>query len=134
MRKIVSVLNKSIDPGKAINALAHMSFGMGASRTKESCLMNYETSSGEEFPHISKRPFIILKATENKVKELVRRALEEKVEFTAFTEAMTVGSWEEQAQKSKDLSFDEQKFYGITLWGDSEKITEMTRKHSLWKV
>jgi hypothetical protein len=52
--KPLAVLNKSIEPGKLMNALAHMSIGLGATLGKEALhLCNYQDADGGSHPCIS---------------------------------------------------------------------------------
>ena len=68
-KKLVAVLNKSVEPGRLMNALAHMCTGFGAGLGETQLeLMNYHDKSDNLYPNISKMPFIILKANSNKIK------------------------------------------------------------------
>lgn len=61
VNKLVAVLNKSIDTGKVMNALAHMCVGLGSAIGKEALrLTNYKDADGNSHPFISEIPFIIL--------------------------------------------------------------------------
>ena len=60
--KLVAVVNKKIETGVLMNALAHMCLGFGAhTGSKELHLMDYKNAEGFVYPNISKMPFIILK-------------------------------------------------------------------------
>lgn len=127
-------MNKSVEPGVAMNALAHVCLGFGAHLGEENLLLvDYITKEGKHYPNISKMPFIILQANSNKIRGLVETAKEQRVEWAAFTDTMTVGSWEEQIERTAQKMDEELIFYGIVLFGKWEVITEMTRKFSLWK-
>ena len=58
-KKIVAVMNKSTDPGRSMNALAHICLGF--SEYGKNCddfhFMNYKTKDGFEYPYISKNAF-----------------------------------------------------------------------------
>ena len=59
--KLVAVLNKRIEPGKVMNALAHMCIGLGAVIGEEELrLTDYRDADGGSHPYISEIPFIIL--------------------------------------------------------------------------
>lgn len=52
--KLVAVLNKSCEPGVAMNALAHMSFGLGQLvEEKNALLCNYVDATALSHPAIS---------------------------------------------------------------------------------
>lgn len=132
--KLVAVLNKKIEPGKAMNALAHMTAGMVGTydNVPEMQIINYEDKDGGA--HMaSKCPFIILKAkNSNKIRGLRNAAIQEGIHFASFTEAMTVGTWEEQVERSKDTPEEELEYYGICLFGEKEVLDEFTKSFSLW--
>ncbi len=58
--KIVAVINKDIDTGVAMNALAHMTIGLGAQLDNERLRLNdYVDKDGNVYPNISQILFII---------------------------------------------------------------------------
>ncbi len=132
--KFVAVLNKKIEPGKVMNALGHMTAGLAGTyeNREEMDIINYEDKDGGA--HMaSKHPFIILKAkNSNKIRGLRNAAIQEGIPFASFTEAMTVGGWEEQVERSKSTPEAELEYYGICLFGTPEQLDELTRSFSLW--
>jgi hypothetical protein len=132
--KLVAVLNEKIEPGVIMNALAHMCIGFGADIGKDSLrLTNYVDADGISHPNISEMPFMILKANSNKIKALKAAAREAGIHCVDFIDTMTTGSYEEQLERTKQKTDDELVYYGIVLFGDWDKVTEFTRKFSLWK-
>ncbi len=93
--KLVAVLNKSIEPGKVMNALAHMCIGLGSAIGKEAMANN--------------------------------------IMFNDFTDTMTVGAYKEQIERTAQVKDQSLIYNGIVLFGDWDKVTELTRKCSLWK-
>ncbi len=132
--KLVAVMNQSLEPGVAMNALAHMCIGFGAKLGAEELqLIDYIDAEGNAYPNISKMPFIILKASSNKLRSLRLAAIQEGMAFAAFTDTMTVGTWEDQISKTKQTPEADLNYFGIVLYGDWQKVTEFTRKFSLLK-
>ena len=132
--KLVAVMNKSVDPGKVMNALAHMCIGFGASLGRDALnLVNYQDKTNNVYPDISKMPFIILSANSNKINNLRKSAMHEDIQFSVFTDTMTVGTWEEQIARTKETAEEDINFMGIVLFGEWGKVTELTKKFSLWK-
>lgn len=132
--KIVAVLNKSIETGKVMNALAHMSIGFGAALGEETLeLVDYQDADQNTHPNISKMPFIVLKTNSNKIRRLRLDAIEKNIRFVDFTDPMTVGTWEEQIERSSKTKEEDLTYYGIVLFGDYDVVSEMTRKYSLWQ-
>mgnify|MGYP000169704413 CR=1 FL=1 len=133
-KKLVAVVNEKAEPGKVMNALAHMCIGFGAMIGKESLrLMDYRDADGGSHPHISEMPFIILKANSNKIRQLRALAKEHAIQFTDFTDTMTVGTYQEQIEKTASTPEEALVYFGIVLFGDWNRVTELTRKFSLWK-
>jgi len=136
--KLVAVLNEKIEPGNVMNALAHMCIGLGAElgaeMGKEALRpTRYVDADGGVHPFISEMPFMILKANSNKIRGLRKAAEEEKIPFADFTDTMTVGSYLEQIEKTLKTKEDDLIFYGIVLFGNWDRVSELTKKFSLWK-
>jgi len=133
--KLVAVMNKQIEPGRAMNALAHMSLGFGAvTDSSELAIMDYTDGDGNIYPNISKMPYIVLKAkNSNKVRQLFQSAKAAGIKCTVFTETMTVGTWEEQEARTKRAAPEDLVFWGVLLFGPTEIVTELTKKLSLWQ-
>jgi hypothetical protein len=132
--KLVAVMNKSIDPGKIMNALAHMCIGFGAKLGKEALyLIAYQDKDHNVYPDISKMPFIILSANSNKINNLRKSAIESTIQYSVFTDTMTIGTWEEQVAKTQLAAEKDISFMGIVIFGDWGKVTDLTKKFSLWK-
>jgi hypothetical protein len=131
--KLVAVLNKKIETGKAMNALAHMSIGLAnLCKDKDVGVINYEDFDGGAH-FASKYPYIILRAdNSNKIRTLRNALVEKKIPFASFTNAMTIGTWEEQVAKSKATKEMDLEYYGICMFGDKSNLDELTRKFSLW--
>ena len=132
--KIIAVLNKNIEPGKLMNALAHMSFGLGnVVDNEKSQLTNYKDADNGNHNNISEMPFIILRANSNKIRKTRNAAIENNIQFVDFTHTMTVGSFKEQINLSSKTKEQDMEYYGIVLFGDWSKVSKITKKFSLWK-
>jgi len=132
--KFSAILNEKIEPGKAMNALAHMTAGLVGSypRPEELEIINYEDKNGSR--HLaSKHPFIILSAkNSNKLRTLRKEVIEKGVHFASFTDAMTVGTWEDQVDRSQETAEENLEYYGVCLFGERSVVEELTKKFSLW--
>lgn len=132
-KKFVAVLNKKIEVGKVMNALAHMTVGLVNSYPNEDMgVINYEDKNGGA--HMaSKYPYIILKGdNSNKIRTLRNALIEKNIPFASFTNAMTIGGWEEQVERSKATPEEELEYYGICMLGEKSDLDELTKKFSLW--
>ena len=132
--KLVAVMNEKIEPGVIMNVLAHMCIGFGSDIGKESLrLTNYIDADKGSHPSISEMPFMILKANSNKIRTLRQTAIESGIKCVDFTNTMTIGSYLEQIERTEQTKEADLIYYGIVLFGDWDKISELTRKFSLWK-
>lgn len=132
--KLVAVLNKSIEPGKVMNALAHMCIGLGSAIGQTDLrLTHYQDASGGSHPFISEIPFIILSENSNKIRKLRQAALNENILLNDFTDTMTAGTYQEQIERTAQTKEEDLIYYGIVLFGDWMKVTELTKKCSLWR-
>lgn len=134
-KKLVAVLNEKVEPGKAMNVLAHMSLGFGALLEKEKLLLqNYKDADGGDHANISGRPYIILQARNgNQLRTLRQAALHNNLPFVDFTNTMTQGTYEDQILRSSQTKEQDLDYWGIVLFGDEELVSELTGKFSLWK-
>lgn len=97
-------------------------------------LMDYKNADGFIYPNISKMPFIILsEKNSNKIGQLVMKAKEMGVKYTAFTNTMTEGTWKDQEKRTLETSSEEIIFYGLLLYGTWDVVSELTKKLSLWR-
>lgn len=133
--KLVAVVNKKIETGILMNALAHMCLGFGAhTGSIELHLMDYKNAEGFVYPNISKMPFIILKEdNSNKIAKLLREAKEAGIQYSVFTNTMTEGTWEDQEARTLATKPEEIIYYGIVLFGPKEIVTNLTKKLSLFR-
>ena len=132
--KLVAVLNKSIEPGKVMNALAHMSIGFGSVIEQEPLeLIEYVDMDNESHPFISKMPFMILRSNNSKIRNLRREAIVAGIKYVDFTDTMTVGTYQDQLDRTKQTKEEYLIYFGIVLFGDWDKVSELTGKFSLWK-
>lgn len=133
--KLVAVVNKQIDTGVLMNALAHMCLGFGAHMgASELHLMDYKNAEGFVYPNISKMPFIILREkNSNKIGNLLMQAKELGIQYSVFTNTMTEGTWEDQEARTLATKPEEIIFYGLVLFGPEPAVSELTRKLSLYR-
>src|SRR4029078_7346285 len=120
--KLVAVMNEKIEPGIIMNALAHMCIGFGSDIGKESLhLTNYIDADGSSHPNISEMPFMILKANSNKIRSLRQAAIEGGIQWVDFTDTITIGTYLEQIERTKQTKEADLIYYGIVLFGNWDK-------------
>lgn len=119
-----------------MNSLAHMVVGLGASvENKEKLrLTNYADADGNNHANISEIPFMVLKARNSNQLRILRQSLiENNIKFVDFTDTMTIGTYQEQIDKSKQTKEADLKYYGIAIFGDWDIVSQLTKKFSLFK-
>jgi hypothetical protein len=136
--KFVAVLNKKAELGKVVNALAHMSLGLGASATPEEKelmgFIDYIDRDGNHHDNLSKNSFVILRAdNSNQIRTARNSALEKGIRVVDFTSTMQEGTYLEQIDRTKETPEAELEYYGICMFGPIAEINELTRKFQLWK-
>lgn len=132
--KLVAVMNEKIEAGTIMNALAHMCIGFGAEIGVEALrLTNYLDADGNTHSSISEMPFMILKTNSNKIRKLRLAVIEAEIKFVVFTDTMTIGTYLEQIEHTRQTKEENLIYYGIVLFGKWEIVSELTRKFSLWK-
>lgn len=135
-KKLVAVLNEKIEHGVAMNALAHMVVGLGASveNKSELRLTNYADADGNAHANVSEIPFMVLAArNSNQLRTLRNALIENKIHFVDFTNTMTVGTYQEQIERSRQTKEENLEYYGIAIFGEWEKVSELTKKFSVWR-
>jgi hypothetical protein len=136
--KFVAVLNLKIETPKSMNALGHMTAGLIASVSDSSQMqfLPYPFHSDRLTPaHISLYPFIILKAkNSNQLKTLHESASDLGILHNVFTDSMLGASAIEQINNTKIIKPEDLIYFGITLFGASQELADLTRKFSLFSL
>lgn len=134
-RRFIAILNKKVPMGRMLNAFGHMTAGLGYSLgdSDDVCFINYEDADGGNHPNISHYPFIVLKAdNSNKIRKAREECLARNIKFGDFTSTMVEGTSQEQQDITKQTPEEELEYYGLVLFGDTEVVSEFTRKFSLF--
>lgn len=134
-KRFIAILNKKVEVGKLMNALGHMIAGLvgGYGQVQEMSFLQYQDKDGGTHPNISHFPFIVLKAdNSNQIRTVRNEALRVGIPFTDFTSTMTVGTSQEQVERTKNTKEVELDYWGICLFGDTIQLREFTGKFSLF--
>lgn len=132
--KLVAVLNKEIDTGVAMNALAHMTLGLGSQVEKEMLRFDtYETRDGVRFPFISQMPFMILRGKGSEIRKAVNGAREQQMVYDVFVDTMTGGTYLEQLARTKEQEESNLTYYGAVIFGPWDEVSLLTKRFSLYK-
>ncbi|MBW3014785.1 DUF2000 domain-containing protein [Candidatus Woesearchaeota archaeon] len=134
-KKIVAVMNGKIEIGAVMNALAHMSIGLGASiENKEDLrLVDYKDGDEVSHPNLSELPFIICKAKGSSIKDLRQKLIERKVNFVDFPDFVNLIGTFDDSNKSQEFKEKDINYYGLVIFDDWDVVNELTKKYTLWK-
>lgn len=132
--KLVAIINKDLEAGVAMNSIAHMVLGLGAHQGPVPLKLDtYIDKDKNIYPNISQMPFIVLKAKSNEIRKTVHSARELDISHGVFLNTMTGGTFQEQIDRTSETTTEELIFYGAVLFGDVEKVSQLTKKFSLYK-
>lgn len=133
--KLIAVVNKKLEIGRAMNALAHLALGLGGSvqNSEKLRLQDYTDADGGKHPQISDIPFIVLAGSSGQIQNLRKAAIENGFHFTDFTNTMIGETYVQQHQNTQKTKEDNLEYFGICVFGDWRKISELTKKFSLWR-
>ncbi|HQS83760.1 MAG: hypothetical protein B7Y25_02370 [Alphaproteobacteria bacterium 16-39-46] len=132
--KLVALVNKDIEIGVAMNAVAHMTLGFGSEIKKELLRLNdYEDKDGNLYPNISQMPFMILRGKSNEIRKAVQASKEQHIKFGVFLNTMTGGTYQEQLDNTKQTSEEQLIYYGAVLFGPWEAVSLITKRFSLYR-
>lgn len=134
--KFVAVVNKDLEIGKALNAIAHSCAGLvsiAPNDIKEKMsFIDFADKDGSIHKSISGLSLIVLRGKNNEIKKLRQNFIENNILFTDFTETMTGNTYKEQLDKTLETSNEDMKYFCITAFGEKEVIDPLTKKFSLW--
>jgi hypothetical protein len=134
-KRFITVLNKKIEIGRAMNALGHMAAGLagGSGHAEDMSFLQYEDKDGGIHPTISHYPFIVLKAdNSNKIRAIRNECIARDIPFSDFTSTMIAGTTQEQLDATRATAEADLEYWGITMFGSTEELREFTGKFSLY--
>lgn len=135
--KFVAILNKKVEVGKILNVLGHITVSLVTGIPEEERetlgIVDYMDKDGNSHK-ASKNSFVILQADNgNQIRNARNLAKEMNIQYVDFTNTMQEGTFLEQLERTVQTPESELDYYGLLLFGEIEKVNEVTRKFSLWR-
>lgn len=134
--KFVAVVNKNLEIGKALNAIAHSCAGLASMAPddikEKMSFIDFIDKDESIHKSISGLSLIVLRGKNGEIKKLRQNFIDNNVLFTDFTETMTGDTYKEQLEKTKQTSNEDMNYFCIAAFGEKEIIDPLTRKFSLW--
>jgi len=134
-KKLVVIVKDGLEVGKAMNALSFVMMGLGVGLvSKEEIKLNkYEDKDGNVHENISEMGIVVLRAGSNKIRTIRNEAKKVGLKCVDFVDTMSIGTYQEEYALTKTKKDEQLDYWALVLFGNKEKITELTGKLSLYK-
>lgn len=134
-KRMTVVLDKTLNSWKLLNTVGHITAFLGNKMPERFATGDFfQTSDGMEYPRNSQYPLIALSATQKQLKELLVKVKENGLLWVAYIPEMVEYTDDERLmEKVGKKHHSELEFLGLGIFGDNEKVKELTKDFSLWK-
>lgn len=134
--KFVVLVNKNLEIGRAMNAIAHCCAGLAASAPKDlrekMSFIDFTDKDSAAHKSISGLSLIVLRGTNGELKKARRKFIESEIHFTDFVETMTGDTYKEQLEKTAEIGTEDLEYYCVAAFGEKVVIDPITKRFSLW--
>ncbi len=135
-KRIVTVLNKELEPWQAANAVAHMNAIIGNEIPKNQLVSGdyFVGSDSVAIPRNSQYPIIIMRAEEKDLHKLYEKVKSKKLAHHVFIKEMQDTSNDQEITDTlNNQSIADTTFYGLTFFAPNETADDLAKNLQLWK-
>lgn len=134
-KRIVSVVNKDLEPWRITNAVAHMNAIIGNELDKEQLVSGdyFVTEDGTMLPRNPQYAIIIMRADDKELHKLYGKVKERNLKHHVFIKEMQDTTNDQEIIDSLEhQSADKTEFYGVTFFAPNDIADELTKGLQLW--
>ncbi len=136
--RVIVALDKTLEPGRAMNAIAHMMAGLSAliaekGEVKNLRFQDYTDKNGQIYPSISDLPMIIMKGKKGEVRKFAQNAKGAGMPTVCFLDTMIEGTYVDQHKRTNERPTEEINYFGACAFGENLQLREYTKRLSLWQ-
>ena len=135
-RKISIVVRNDLPNWQVLNTVAHISayFGNKLGENFNPMGADFTTKDGIGYPRNTQYAIIVLSAEPNEMRDFMKSVREARMDNMAFFREMIETTDDEEIQKIVGGKEDKDvEYLGIGIFGENDKVKELTKRFSLWK-
>ncbi|NIO44501.1 MAG: DUF2000 family protein [Candidatus Aenigmarchaeota archaeon] len=133
-KKIVAVLNEELTSGQALNALGHIAVSAGRYAGDIMGKEKIIDTDGNVHTGISRYPFIVLKASKERIKQIVKAGKEKGLFVVDYPQEMfDTGPDDELVVALSKAKEPDIIYHGIIIVGPTKEISKLTGDLKLWR-
>jgi len=134
-KRIVAVVDKTLENWQVANATAHMSAYHG-NKMDEQVFQSgkyFVTKDGVELPRNSQHPIMIKRAEQKDLHKLLAKVRKTNLKFHVFIKEMIDTNIDKEiVEKLKNTEINDLTIYGLTIFGDNNEVNSLTKHFQLW--
>ncbi len=134
-KKIVIVIDKTLEQWQVLNAVAHISAYIGHKLSGDFATGDYfETKDLFQHPRNSQYPIILLRAKPTQLPNLISKVRESGLLYHGFIKEMIETTDDEEIIDMLSNKNDvEIEYLGIGIFGDIDKVNVLTKNYQTWR-